>query len=85
MIPALTAFLSNPLLTRPSGRMPHLLKPTEAADVAHYLLQGVKSNLPTGKGTTKYSYYEGEWDKLTGEAESIHDIAPEAKSLVAKK
>ncbi|HEX3147598.1 MAG TPA: c-type cytochrome, partial [Gemmataceae bacterium] len=63
-IPGLTAFLSNPLSTRPSGRMPHLLKPNEAADVAHYLLQGAKSNLPTGKGTTRYAYYEGEWDKL---------------------
>jgi len=63
-IPGLTGFLTNPLQARPAGRMPHLLKPNEAADVAHFLLQGVKVNLPTGKGTTKYSYFEGGWEKL---------------------
>lgn len=63
-IPALAAFLSNPLQTRPSGRMPHLLKPNEAQDVAHYLLQMVKVGLPTGGGTARYSYFESEWDKL---------------------
>ncbi|HVK11122.1 MAG TPA: c-type cytochrome [Gemmataceae bacterium] len=60
----LTAFLGNPLQTRPAGRMPQLLKANEAADVANYLLQGTKDNLPAGKGTTKYAYYEGSWDKL---------------------
>lgn len=63
-IPGLSAFLANPLESRSSGRMPHLLKPKEAADVAHYLLQGSKFNHSVGKGTTKYSYFEGEWDKL---------------------
>jgi mono/diheme cytochrome c family protein len=63
-IPSLTAFLANPLQTRPSGRMPHLLKPNQAQDVAHYLLQSVKANLPAGKGTTRYSFFEGEWDNL---------------------
>lgn len=63
-IPGLTTFLSDPLKVRPSGRMPHLLKPAEATDVAHYLLQGIKTNLPTGKGTTKYSFYEGSWNSL---------------------
>jgi mono/diheme cytochrome c family protein len=63
-IPALTAFLANPLQTRPAGRMPHLLQAKDASDVAHYLLQSVKSTLPTGKGTTRYAYFEGEWDKL---------------------
>jgi mono/diheme cytochrome c family protein len=63
-LPGLTAFLSNPLLTRPAGRMPHLLKANEASDIANYLLQGARSNLPVGKGTTKYASYEGGWDKL---------------------
>ena len=44
-IPGLTAFLASPLQVRPAGRMPHLLKPNEAADVAHFLLQGAKVNL----------------------------------------
>jgi mono/diheme cytochrome c family protein len=63
-VPGLSAFLANPLASRPAGRMPHLLKPGEALDVAQYLLQGVKVSLPNGKGTTTYSYYEGGWDRL---------------------
>ncbi|MBO0698964.1 MAG: c-type cytochrome [Zavarzinella sp.] len=63
-VPGLSAFLANPLQTRPSGRMPHLLKPGEALDVAQYLLQGVKVSMPRGKGTTAYAYYEGGWDRL---------------------
>jgi mono/diheme cytochrome c family protein len=63
-IPALAAFLANPLQTRPAGRMPHLLKPNEATDVASYLLQGTKLNVPAGMGTTSYSYFEGGWEKL---------------------
>jgi len=63
-IPALSAFLANPLQTRPAGRMPHLLKPNEAQDAAHYLLQSIKVGTPTGKGTTRFSYYEGDWDNL---------------------
>jgi mono/diheme cytochrome c family protein len=63
-IPGLAMFLANPLESRPSGRMPHLLKPKEAADVAHYLLQGAKFNLAGGKGTAKYAFFEGGWDKL---------------------
>jgi len=63
-IPALAAFLANPLQTRPAGRMPHLLKPNEATDVANYLLQGIKLNVPAGMGTTAYSYFEGGWENL---------------------
>src|SRR5262245_24541318 len=63
-IPALTAFLADPLQTRPAGRMPHLLKPNEATDVASYLLQGTKLSVPAGMGTTVYSYFEGGWEKL---------------------
>lgn len=37
---SLTLFLLNPTETRPAGRMPHMnLTPTEAADIAAYLLQ----------------------------------------------
>ncbi|WP_157368608.1 PA14 domain-containing protein [Zavarzinella formosa] len=63
-IPGLTTFLNNPLAIRPSGRMPHLLKTPEASDVAHYLLQGAKVSMPTGKGTTAYSYFEGDWNNI---------------------
>lgn len=63
-IPGLTTFLTNPLSIRPSGRMPHLLKSPEASDIAHYLLQGAKVSTPTGKGTAKYTYVEGNWDKI---------------------
>jgi len=63
-IPALAAFLANPLQSRPAGRMPHLLKPNEATDVANYLLQGTKLNVPAGMGTTAYSYFEGGWENL---------------------
>jgi cytochrome c2 len=34
----LTQFLANPLAVRPGGRMPHLLSPGEARDVASFLL-----------------------------------------------
>ena len=63
-IPSLAAFLDNPLQTRPSGRMPHILATKDAKDVANYLLQGIKVGLPTGVGSTTYAYYEGTWDKL---------------------
>src|SRR5262245_44496511 len=63
-IPVLAAFLANPLQTRPAGRMPHLLKPNEATDVANYLLQGIRLNIPAGMGTTAYSYFEGGWENL---------------------
>ncbi len=63
-IPGLAGFLANPLETRPSGRMPHLLKPKQALDVANYLLQGTKFNHATGRGTTTFAYYEGGWDRL---------------------
>ena len=63
-ITSLTAFLENPLQTRPSGRMPHLLVAKDAHDVANYLLQGIKVNMVVGLGSTNYSYYEGNWEKL---------------------
>ncbi len=62
-ISSLAAFLGDPLQTRPSGRMPHLLfTAKEAHDVAHYLIQGVKVDLT--QGATTYAYYEGSWTRL---------------------
>jgi cytochrome c553 len=68
---SLAAFLSNPHAARPSGRMPSLLfvgdpktRAKEARELANYLIRGAKVVAPTGKGTTTYRYYEGNWDKL---------------------
>ncbi len=56
----LTTFLQNPLVHRPSGRMPNLnLKPNEAADIAQYLLKDTVAPAPL---TMKY--YEGKWTKM---------------------
>jgi cytochrome c553/cytochrome c551/c552 len=63
-ITSLAAFLENPHLVRPGGRMPRLLENKEAKDVANYLLQGLKGEVADSAGTTKYAYYEGEWDQL---------------------
>jgi cytochrome c2 len=63
-ISSLAAFLANPHQVRPGGRMPRLLENKEAKDVANYLLQGLKGDLANSPGTTKYAYYEGEWDQL---------------------
>lgn len=60
----LSALLTEPHQVRPSGRMPRLLQPKEAKDVANYLLQGIKVELPSGRGTTTFAYYEGNWDKV---------------------
>jgi mono/diheme cytochrome c family protein len=63
-ITSLAAFLENPQHVRPGGRMPRLLESKEAKDVANYLLQGLKGAVADSPGTTKYAYYEGEWDQL---------------------
>jgi mono/diheme cytochrome c family protein len=63
-IASLAAFLADPLASRPSGRMPHLLVAKDAKDVANYLAQGSKVRLPTGKGSTSYAYFEGDWANL---------------------
>jgi mono/diheme cytochrome c family protein len=63
-ISSLAAFLENPLHSRPSGRMPKTLDGKEAKDVANYLLQGLHVDLNIAKGATKFSYYEGGWDKV---------------------
>jgi mono/diheme cytochrome c family protein len=78
---SLRLFLENPHQVRPSGRMPSLLNPKEAAEVANYLLQGIATPPSGPAGNLKYSYYEGDWDKLpnfaklkpiaTGEAEAF--------------
>lgn len=59
-LPALAAFLQNPLAVRPGGRMPHLnLTAGEARDLASFLLddQDIVSGL-------HYAYYEGDWEQL---------------------
>ncbi|MFM7151616.1 MAG: PA14 domain-containing protein, partial [Gemmataceae bacterium] len=62
-ITSLTTFLLDPLHSRPSGRMPRLLHGDEAKAVASFLLQG--ANIPLiGKGSTRFEYYEGGWDRL---------------------
>lgn len=61
---SLTALLEQPHAARPAGRMPKLLNNKEAIDVANYLLQGVNADFAAGRGSTKYSYYEGDWNKL---------------------
>src|SRR5262249_27024259 len=63
-ISSLAAFLQDPLHSRPSGRMPHILDAKEAKEVANYLLQGLKVDQPGGKGSAKYAYYEGEFGKV---------------------
>ncbi len=60
---SLATFLENPQHVRPSGRMPQLVAGKEALAIAHYLLQGLKVD-PLAKGTTNYTYYEGNWQKL---------------------
>lgn len=63
-IATLAAFLENPHQARPSGRMPGLLDGKEAKAVANYLLQGIPfagSPAPKTKGTTNFSYYEGDF------------------------
>ena len=44
--------------------MPRLLTGEQAKGVANYLLQGVKTNQPAGKGALTYAYYKGAWDKV---------------------
>jgi mono/diheme cytochrome c family protein len=61
---SLAAFLDNPHAVRPGGRMPKLLSGKEPADVANYLLQGIKAEVIAGRGATNYGYYEGQWDRV---------------------
>lgn len=76
-LPALSAFLQDPLHTRPSGRMPSLnLSGGESRAIASFLLP----NVPEKSGLA-FKYYEGKWKtlpdfetltpKVTGEAEKI--------------
>jgi mono/diheme cytochrome c family protein len=59
-LPALTAFLQDPLAVRPSGRMPHLnLTAGEARDLASFLLDDL--DIVSG---LRYAYYEGDWEQL---------------------
>jgi mono/diheme cytochrome c family protein len=59
---SLAAFLENPHVVRPSGRMPGILPKKEAKQVANYLLQGLA--FAQAPANMSYAYYEGSWDKL---------------------
>jgi mono/diheme cytochrome c family protein len=61
---SLRLFLQDPHAARPAGRMPSLLNPKEAAEVANYLLQGIVPPAGAAGKNMKFFYYEGEWDKL---------------------
>jgi cytochrome c553 len=58
----LKTFLENPHQTRPHGRMPGLLNPKEASDVANYLVQ--KATGGAAVLNLNYSYYEGAWNSV---------------------
>ena len=76
-LPSLAKFLENPLAVRPSARMPHLLGPAEAKEVAAFLL----NDLDQIAGL-QYTVVQGSFDKLpdfgklkateTGEADSFN-------------
>jgi mono/diheme cytochrome c family protein len=59
---SLAAFLENPHVVRPSGRMPGILPKKETKQVANYLLQGLA--FAQALANMSYAYYEGNWDKL---------------------
>lgn len=62
-VPALSAFLLDPMKVRPSGRMPGLnLSPEEAGQLANYLLKDAPS--ADTAPNVEYAYYEGDWQKL---------------------
>ncbi|MFN4257982.1 MAG: PA14 domain-containing protein [Gemmataceae bacterium] len=65
-VAALARFLSDPLHTRPSGRMPSLnLKPGEANLIAAYLLRDQYSEKDQALGAgLDFAYYEGSWSKV---------------------
>ncbi|MBY0527950.1 MAG: hypothetical protein K2R98_31420 [Gemmataceae bacterium] len=63
-ISGLTGLLENPTALRPSGRMPHLANAKAAKEIANYLLQGIKVEMPAGKGSTTFAYYEGDFSKV---------------------
>jgi len=63
---SLATFLENPHRVRPAGRMPKLLSAVDAKAVANYLLQGTT---PPARGSSKFAYYEGSWDKIPDFAE----------------
>jgi UPF0755 protein len=68
-------------------------KPISAADVIDKLIRGdvVLKSVTIREGLDRFAVgrifaaegfgREGDWEKLTADAESIHDIAPDAKSL----
>jgi mono/diheme cytochrome c family protein len=65
---SLTAFLDDPHVTRPDGRMPRLVSDaSEARDIATYLLR--ETVLVPGAGQFSRTVYRGQWDQLPPLAE----------------
>jgi cytochrome c2 len=64
-IAGLAAFLENPQHVRPSGRMPRAVATgKDAKDIANYLLQDITVDSTVLPGSSKFSYYEGTWDRI---------------------
>jgi cytochrome c553 len=78
-ISSLSAFLEQPHVVRPAGRMPKLLNAQESRAVAGYLLAGAKMLAVSGRGTANYAYYEGSWEKLP----DFSTIKPKATGTVS--
>jgi cytochrome c2 len=77
---SLAAFLEQPHVVRPGGRMPKLLANSqEARSVAGYLLAAAKILAVAGKGAVKYAYYEGAWDRVP----DFSKLTPVATGTVA--
>jgi cytochrome c553 len=75
---SLRQFLETPHTTRPSGRMPSLLKANEAAAVANYLMQGATYDIARATNLN-YSYYEGSWQTLP----NFQKLTPVATGVAA--
>jgi mono/diheme cytochrome c family protein len=59
-IASLAGFLRDPLVVRPSGRMPHMaLTAVQADDIANYLLKNTDAPAPL-----RFAYYEGNWNDI---------------------
>jgi len=59
---SLRKFLENPHESRPSGRMPVVVKTKEAQEIANYLLQSAEPGKQLAN--LHFSYYEGNWERL---------------------
>ena len=89
-VPALTAYLKNPLATNPHGRMPNMvLADQEASDLAKYLCRQVDEAVPKGLPAGPVGKSDAEWQALgksllTSKAcVNCHAVAPGGKPLQA--